>query len=217
MNSGNSRFKPILFLLLTGFLSLAMTAHAQKLDLSLFKDMSPRSIGPSGMSGRITAIDAVASDPNTIYVGAASGGIWKTTSGGLEWTPIFDEQKVASIGALCIYQNNPDIIWAGTGEGNPRNSLNSGYGIYRSIDGGQTWELKGLEKTRNIHRVIIDPTNPDIVYAGAIGSPWGPHPERGVYKTTDGGESWERILFANDTTGCGDLVMDPNKIGRAHV
>ncbi|MBT3244303.1 MAG: hypothetical protein HN352_14230 [Bacteroidetes bacterium] len=174
-----------------------------------FPALSPRSIGPSGMSGRVTAIDVIESEPNTIFIGSASGGIWKTETGGLEWTPIFDDQAVASIGSLCIYQANPDIIWAGTGEGNPRNSLNSGYGIYKSIDGGKTWELKGLEKTRNIHRVIIDPVNPDIVYVGAIGSPWGPHPERGVYKTTDGGDTWEHILFTNEKTGCADLVMDP--------
>ena len=191
-------------------LVMSLMVMSQTIDMSLFKDLAPRSIGPSGMSGRITAIDAVASNPNTIYVGAASGGIWKTTSGGLDWTPIFDKEKVANIGSLCIYQANPDIIWAGTGEGNPRNSLNSGYGIYKSIDGGKTWELKGLEKTRNIHRVIVDPTNPNIVYAAAIGSPWGPHHERGVFKTTDGGNTWERVLYVNDTTGCGDLVMDPN-------
>lgn len=202
---------PVWWISLTGLLLLlTLPGLSQSLNMSLFQDLKPRAIGPSGMSGRITAIDAVASDPNIIYVGAASGGIWKTSSGGLDWEPIFDDQAVASIGALCIYQANPDIIWAGTGEGNPRNSLNSGYGIYQSIDGGKTWKLKGLEKTRNIHRVIVDPTNPDIVYVAAIGSPWGPHPERGVYKTTNGGETWENILYVNDTTGCGDLVMDPN-------
>jgi len=199
-----------LTLTLIALLTLSLTSQAQKIDMDKLSGLSPRSIGPSGMSGRVTTIDAVASNPNTIYIGSASGGIWKTETGGLEWTPIFDDQAVANIGSLCIYQANPDIIWAGTGEGNPRNSLNSGYGIYKSIDAGKTWELKGLEKTRNIHRVIIDPTDPNIVYVGAIGSPWGPHPERGVYKTTDGGETWEHLLFTNETTGCADLVMDPN-------
>ncbi len=196
---------------MTGLILLGLIpTNAQKLDMSKLEGLSPRAIGPSGMSGRVTTIDVVEKNPNVIYVGAASGGIWKTTSGGLDWTPIFEDQAVASIGSLAIYQANPDIVWAGTGEGNPRNSLNSGYGIYKTIDGGKTWELKGLEKTRNIHRVIIDPTNPNVVYAAAIGSPWGPHPERGVYKTTDGGDTWEQILFINDSTGCGDLVMDPN-------
>lgn len=198
------------FLSLVALLSISLISQSQQIDMDKLSGLSPRAIGPSGMSGRVTSIDVVESNPNVIYIGAASGGIWKTTSGGLEWTPIFEDQKVASIGSLNIYQANPDIVWAGTGEGNPRNSLNSGYGIYKTIDGGKTWELKGLEKTRNIHRVLIDPTNPNIVYAAAIGSPWGPHPERGVYKTTDGGETWEQILFINDSTGCGDLVMDPN-------
>lgn len=188
---------------------IAIPVHGQKLDMDKLTGLNARSIGPSGMSGRITAIDAVESNPNIIYVGSASGGLWKTESGGMEWTPLFDKEAVASIGALDIYQANPDVIWVGTGEGNPRNSLNSGYGVYRSIDGGKTWELRGLEKTRNIHRVIIDPTNPDIVYVGAIGSPWGPHPERGVYKTTDGGETWKQILFTNELSGVGDMVMDP--------
>jgi photosystem II stability/assembly factor-like uncharacterized protein len=196
-------------LLLAFIAILAIPVHAQKLDMEKLTGLNARSIGPSGMSGRVTAIDAIETNPNTIYIGSASGGLWKTESGGMEWTPLFDKEAVASIGALNIYQANPDIIWVGTGEGNPRNSLNSGYGVYRSIDGGKTWELKGLEKTRNIHRIIIDPTNPDIVYVGAIGSPWGPHPERGVYKTTDGGETWKQILFTNDLSGVGDMVMDP--------
>ncbi|MCX6226422.1 MAG: hypothetical protein NTV01_17015 [Bacteroidia bacterium] len=188
---------------------IALPLPGQKLDMEKLTGLNARSIGPSGMSGRVTAIDAVETNPNIIYIGSASGGLWKTESGGMEWTPLFDKEAVASIGALDIYQANPDIIWAGTGEGNPRNSLNSGFGVYRSIDGGKTWELKGLEKTRNIHRIIIDPTNPDIVYVGAIGSPWGPHPERGVYKTTDGGETWKQILFTNELSGVGDMVMDP--------
>ncbi|MFA5814869.1 MAG: hypothetical protein WC865_04545 [Bacteroidales bacterium] len=188
---------------------IAIPVPGQKLDMEKLAGLNARSIGPSGMSGRVTAIDAVETNPNIIYIGSASGGLWKTESGGIEWTPLFDKEAVASIGAVDIYQANPDIIWVGTGEGNPRNSLNSGYGVYRSIDGGKTWELKGLEKTRNIHRIIIDPTNPDIVYVGAIGSPWGPHPERGVYKTTDGGETWKQILFTNELSGVGDMVMDP--------
>ncbi len=198
--------KHILFVFLA---MMAIPVLGQKLDMEKLTGLSARSIGPSGMSGRVTAIDAVESNPNVIYIGSASGGLWKTESGGMEWTPLFDKEAVSSIGALNIYQANPDVIWVGTGEGNPRNSLNSGAGVYRSIDGGKTWELKGLEKTRNIHRIIIDPTNPDIVYVGAIGSPWGPHPERGVFKTTDGGETWKQILYTNDLSGVGDMVMDP--------
>lgn len=197
------------YILLSFIALIAIPVAGQKLDMEKLTGLNARSIGPSGMSGRVTAIDVVETNPNVIYVGTASGGLWKSESGGMEWTPLFDNVAVTSIGAVNIYQANPDIIWVGTGEGNPRNSLNSGYGVYRSIDGGKTWVLKGLEKTRNIHRVIIDPTNPDIVYVGAIGSPWGPHAERGVYKTTDGGETWKQILFTNELSGVGDMVMDP--------
>ena len=182
---------------------------AQDFSMDLVKNMKPRNIGPGGMSGRVTAIDAVHSNPDIMFVGTASGGLWKSSSGGIKWEPIFDKEVTASIGAVAIQQSNPSVIWVGTGEGNPRNSLNGGYGIYRSLDGGKNWSLMGLEKTRHIHRIIIDPTNPNTVYAAAIGSPWGEHPERGIYKTTDGGLTWNRILFANNKTGAADLVMDP--------
>ena len=182
----------------------------QKLNMDLVKNLKPRNIGPGGMSGRVTSIDVVHSNPDIIYVGTASGGVWKSTSGGIKWTPIFEKEITASIGAVAIQQSNPSVIWVGTGEGNPRNSLNGGYGIYRSLDAGKTWQLMGLEKTRHIHRIIVDPSNPNVVYAGAIGSPWGEHEERGVYKTTDGGKTWNRILFNNIKTGTADLIMDPS-------
>ncbi|WP_353779431.1 hypothetical protein [Winogradskyella sp. 3972H.M.0a.05] len=182
---------------------------AQEFSMDLVKNMAPRNIGPGGMSGRVTAIDVVLNNPDIMYVGTASGGLWKSNSGGITWDPIFDKEVTASIGAVAIQQSNPSVIWVGTGEGNPRNSLNGGYGVYRSLDGGRSWQSMGLEKTRHIHRIIIDPTNPDVVYVGAIGSPWGVHPERGVFKTTDGGKTWNKILFANNKTGVGDLIMDP--------
>ncbi|MDX1628197.1 MAG: hypothetical protein R3345_05825, partial [Fulvivirga sp.] len=122
---------------------------------------------------------------------------------------VFDDEAALSIGAVAIQQSNPDVVWAGTGEGNPRNSLNGGYGIYKSLDGGKTWKLMGLEKTRHIHRIVIDKSDPNTVYVGAIGSPWGEHPERGVFKTTDGGKTWTKILYVNEKTGCADLVADP--------
>ncbi len=193
--------------LLMLFASLSL--FAQEFTMDLVQDMKPRNIGPGGMSGRVTAIDVVLSNPDVMYVGTASGGLWKSTSGGIKWEPVFDKEVTASIGAVAIQQSNPSVIWVGTGEGNPRNSLNGGYGVYRSLDGGKTWKPMGLEKTRHIHRIVIDPTNPNTVYVGAIGSPWGVHPERGVFKTTDGGATWEKILFANEKTGVADLVMDP--------
>jgi len=184
--------------------------NAQQFDIELAGDMKPRNIGPGGMSGRVTAIDVVHSDPDVIYVGTASGGLWKSSSGGIDWKPVFDHQPTASIGAVAIQQSNPSVVWVGTGEGNPRNSLNGGFGVYRSLDGGRSWQSMGLEETRHIHRIIIHPDNPDIVYVGAIGSPWGEHAERGVYKTTDGGITWRKILFVNDCTGVADMVMDPS-------
>ncbi len=198
--------KNILFVML---LLASICLPAQDISLDLLKQLKPRNIGPGGMSGRVTAIDVVESNTDIMYVGTASGGLWKSESGGITWAPIFDKQVTASIGAIAIQQSNPSVIWVGTGEGNPRNSLNGGYGIFKSLDGGKSWTSMGLENTRHIHRVIIDPTNPDIVYVGAIGSPWGEHPERGVYKTTDGGKTWSKILFANNKTGAADLVMDP--------
>ncbi|NLP57173.1 hypothetical protein [Lutibacter sp. B1] len=194
---------PLLTLLIT------LIATSQQIDLEKLKNIKPRSIGPAGMSGRITAVDVVNDSPEIIYVGSASGGLWKSESGGIDWKPIFDEQPVASIGAIAVQQSNPDVIWTGTGEGNPRNSLTGGYGLYKSLDAGKTWKLVGLEKTRNIHKIIIDKDNPNTVYVGAIGSPWGEHPERGVFKTTDGGKTWTKSLFVNNKTGCSDLVVDP--------
>ncbi|HOO09172.1 MAG TPA: hypothetical protein PKW06_04485, partial [Cyclobacteriaceae bacterium] len=196
-------------LFFAAFLLAATWAPAQKLDMEKLKGMPARSIGPAAMSGRITAIDVVANDRDVMYVGSASGGLWKSTSGGVNWEPVFDKEAAMSIGAVAIQQSNPSVVWVGTGEGNPRNSLNGGYGLYKSLDGGKSWKLMGLEKTRNIYRIVIDPQDPNTVYVGAIGSPWGEHPERGVFKTTDGGQTWEKILYVNERTGCAELVMDP--------
>ncbi|AQS93599.1 hypothetical protein BXQ17_05800 [Polaribacter sp. BM10] len=192
------------------FLCATSLLFSQEFSMDIVKNMKPRNIGPGGMSGRVTSIDVVTANPEIIYAGTASGGIWKSTSGGVKWEPIFEKELTASIGAVAIQQSNPSVVWAGTGEGNPRNSLNGGFGIYKTLDAGKTWKSMGLEKTRHIHRVVIDPTNPDVVYAAAIGSPWGEHKERGVYKTTDGGKTWKQILFTNEKSGAADLIMDPN-------
>jgi len=202
--------KKLLFLFALSIGLIYQAAFAQKLDMEKLKGMKPRSIGPGGMSGRITSIDVVRNNTDIMYAGSASGGLWKTTSGGINWEPIFDKENVLSIGAIAIQQDNPSVLWVGTGEGNPRNSLNGGYCIYRSLDGGKNWKVMGLEKTRNIHRIIIDPKNSNVVYVAAIGSPWGEHPERGVYKTVDGGANWEKVLFVDDKTGCAELIMDPS-------
>lgn len=183
---------------------------AQEFSTQMLKEVKARNIGPGGMSGRVTAIDVVNQNTDVMYVGTASGGLWKSTSGGIRWEPLFEDQITASIGAVAIQQSSPDVIWVGTGEGNPRNSLNGGAGIFKSLDGGRTWKSMGLEKTRHIHRIIIHPNDPNTVFVGAIGSPWGAHEERGVYKTTNGGKSWKKILYVNSKTGVADMVMSPN-------
>ncbi|MAT55388.1 MAG: hypothetical protein CMN32_12990 [Saprospirales bacterium] len=196
--------------LLVAILAMPFFLFGQQLNLDHFQNMKPRNIGPAGMSGRVTSIDVLLSNPDVIYVGTASGGVWRSKSGGTDWEPVFDEAPVQSVGAVRINQNNPDEIWVGTGEGNPRNSQNSGKGIYKTIDGGKTWKLMGLEGTKTIHRIIIHRDDPNTVFVGATGSAWGPNPERGVFKTTDGGKTWRKVLFVNDSTGCADLVVDPS-------
>ncbi|HEY4613643.1 MAG TPA: hypothetical protein VII11_11725, partial [Bacteroidota bacterium] len=188
---------------------LALSAYAQ-LDPKLFSGMKARSIGPAGMSGRIADIQAVVSNPDIVYVGVSIGGLWKSTNGGMTWKPIFDEQPVAAIGSIGLYQANPSIVWVGTGEGNPRNSASVGNGVYKSLDGGDTWTHMGLEKTERIHRMVLHPTNQDVAYAAAMGQMWGENPDRGVFKTTDGGKTWRKVLYVNEKVGCADLVMDPS-------
>ncbi|MEY4134934.1 MAG: hypothetical protein RL386_1284 [Bacteroidota bacterium] len=199
--------KLLLFLWLSG--GLFILADAQPLDMHYFKGVKPRSIGPASMSGRITAIDVVRNTPEVIYIGTASGGVWRSKSGGVTWEPVFDDQPVQAIGAIAINQNNPDDIWVGTGEGNPRNSLNTGEGIFRSLDGGKTWKYMGLKETKTIHRIIIHRDNPNVVFVATLGSPFGPNPERGVFRTKDGGKTWEKILYSNDQSGCAEMVVDP--------
>lgn len=191
-------------------LLLPIVAKSQQVDLSKFKELAPRNIGPAGMSGRVTAIDVNLSSPANIYVGTASGGLWHSSNDGITWIPITEELPTQSIGDVKIQQSNPDVIWLGTGEGNPRNSQSSGNGIYKSIDGGRTWLHLGLENTRNIHRIIINRDNPDIVYVGAQGPAWGETEERGLYRTNDGGKTWKKILYVNNLTGIADLIVDPS-------
>jgi photosystem II stability/assembly factor-like uncharacterized protein len=188
---------------------LGNSVWAQKLNFDHLKNLSIRNVGPANMSGRITAIDVVTSNPKIIYVGAASGGVWKSENGGSAWRPIFDEQPTQNIGAVTIQQSNPSVIWIGTGEGNPRNSMNLGMGIFKSTDAGATWAHMGLEKTKTIHRILVHPENPNIVFAGAMGDPFTPDENRGLYKTEDGGNTWKRILYTNNQSGVGDMVMHP--------
>ena len=142
--------------------------------------------------------------------GAASGGLWKTTDGGLHWKPIFDDQPVSSIGALAVAPSHANIAWVGTGEPFIRSNISLGWGVWRSTDAGKSCTKMGLENTGRISRIVVHPTNPDIVYVAALGHAYGPQPERGIYRSMDAGKTWERVLFVNDSTGASDLVMDPN-------
>ena len=182
---------------------------AAAIDAELLEGFAARALGPAAVSGRISAIDAVQSDPNHIVVGAATGGVWISDNGGLTWTPVFDDQPVASIGAVAIDQSNPDVIWVGTGEGNPRNSTSIGGGLYRSNDGGRNWQLMGLAGSERINRIALHPHDPDVVYVAALGTLWGDNEERGIYKTTDGGATWQNILYVDSRTGGTDVKIDP--------
>ena len=191
------------------FVVLSVPVLAQEWNMESLESHKFRNIGPAGMSGRITCITTHPNNAQIIFAGAASGGLWKSVNNGQTWEALFQNEKVSSVGAVAIDPQHPDIIYVGTGEGNPRNSQTSGYGLYKSYDGGKTWSCIGLEETRTIHRIIIDPNNPSTLYVGATGLAWADSP-RGVFKSTDGGKTWEQSLYINDKVGAGDLVMDPN-------
>ena len=180
---------------------------APTMDSLSFAALQYRHIGPEG--NRVSAGAGVPGAPETYYAGAASGGIFKSSDGGIHWQAVFDDQPVSSIGALAVAPSDPNVVWAGTGEPWIRSHISLGWGVYKSTDAGRHWTLMGLPNTGRISRVVIHPTNPDIVYVAALGHAYGPQPERGIYRTLDGGKSWERVLFVNDSTGASDMVMDP--------
>src|SRR5437762_1036490 len=168
-----------------------------------------RNLGPSVAGGRVAAVVGVPGDRNVYYVGAAAGGVWKTTDGGDSWEAVFKDQPTSSIGAVTLAPSNPNVVWVGTGEGNPRNDVVDGGGVFMSPDAGKSWQLMGLRDVGQITRIVIDPTNADIVFVAVLGHVWGPNPERGVFRTGDGGKTWQKVLFVNDTTGATDLIMVP--------
>ena len=192
-------------------LCAAMTGAAEvTIDSATFGGLRARAIGPAVMSGRISAIDGNAADPVTIWIGSASGGVWKSDNAGLSFEPVFDDHT-QSIGAIRIDPSNPDTVWVGTGETWVRNSVSVGDGVYRTTDGGETWEHLGLDATERIAKIEVHPDDSDTVYVCATGQLWSANPERGVYKTTDGGANWELILSVDEDTGCADLDMDPQE------
>jgi photosystem II stability/assembly factor-like uncharacterized protein len=184
-------------------------SRAIALDSKWLQTLTWRSIGPAGMGGRIVDLAIVESDPSAYWVATASGGLLKTTNSGVTFTHQFDREATVSIGSVSVAPSNPDIVWVGTGENNPRNSVSYGDGVYKSTDGGKTWKNMGLRKTFQIGRMAIHRTNPNIVYVGALGRLYGPNEERGLYKTADGGQTWERVLYIDDKTGVIDVQMHP--------
>ena len=176
----------------------------------MLENYSWRAIGPANMGGRVTDIDGVPGDPSTFYVSGADGGIFKTTNGGVSFNPIFENQRAYSIGSLTIAPSDNNILWVGTGEGDPRNSVGYGWGVYKSIDGGMSWKHLGLKNTERIKRIVVDPKNPNIACVCALGKEWGPNKERGVFKTIDGGKTWKKILYIDENTGCADIAMEDN-------
>jgi photosystem II stability/assembly factor-like uncharacterized protein len=185
---------------------VASAADAPGKPVDPYAALAYRFIGPPG--NRVSAVVGVPGDPNTYYVGAASGGVWKSTDAGVHWRPIFDDESAQSIGAIAIAPSDPNVVWVGTGESFIRSNVSLGNGVYRSTDAGKTWTHVGLERTGRISRVVIDPRNPDVVFVAALGTCYGPQQERGVFRTSDGGKTWERVLFVDEKTGASDLSMD---------
>lgn len=194
---------------LSALLILTASSASAAVDPAKLEGLKARSIGPAGMSGRIAAIDAFRGDPRVVFVGAASGGVWKSTNAGLTFEPVFDEQPVHSIGAVAVDPRTPDVVWVGTGEANIRNSISHGDGVYLTRDGGKTWANVGLAKTERIARILLHPRDERVAWACATGPAWSDGTERGVFRTTDGGKSWRKVLTVDAKTGCADLALDP--------
>src|SRR5262249_27790137 len=190
-------------------LSVCASARADDsgaLQSGVLDRLIARPIGPANMSGRVVDLAVVEKQPGTIYVASASGGLWKTTNNGTMFAPVFEHETTVSLGAVAVAASNPSIVWVGTGEANPRNSGSWGDGVYKSTDAGKTWRHVNLRDTAHIGRIVIHPRDPDIVYVAALGRLWGPNQERGLFKTNDGGKTWQHVMYVDNDTGCVDLV-----------
>ena len=203
------RTEPILVAALLVVLGFAQGAFAQSLPSNLYDGMKWRLVGPF-RGGRAEAVAGIPGNPNVYYFGAVAGGVFKTSDGGASWTPLFDHEHVSSIGAIALAPSNANIIYVGTGEQCLRNDISFGDGVYKSLDGGKTWANIGLRDTQHIASLLIDPTNPEHVFVAAIGHAFGSNEERGVFRSMDGGKTWQKILYVDDKTGATDLVFDPD-------
>jgi photosystem II stability/assembly factor-like uncharacterized protein len=190
-------------------LSAVVAQSPEQFSESLEKGLKWRSIGPY-RGGRVLAVTGVPGDPNTFYFGGVAGGVWRTTNAGLSWTPLFDKQSIASIGAIAVADSNPNVIYVGTGEACIRGNISYGNGVYKSTDGGRTWSNIGLSDTQHIASIVVHPRNPDIAFVAALGHAYGPNDERGVFRTMNGGKTWEKVLFKDNHTGAIDISMDPH-------
>lgn len=190
------------------FLLTSGTNAQTKITSSTFGAIEARSIGPAVMGGRITAIEGVNNTPKIIYVGTAGGGVWKSTTAGMTFEPVF-EKYPQSIGCLAIDQNKPETVWVGTGESNMRNSVAVGLGLYKTTDAGRNWTRVGFENSEHISKIVLHPTDPNVLYVAVPGKLWSDSPDRGLYKSADGGKTWEKILYTDEKTGCADIIMDP--------
>ena len=202
------RFLSVLTTTIVGLLLLASIAVAQPYDASLYSGLRWRMIGPF-RAGRVNAVSGITGQPDTFYFGSVGGGVWKSTNSGRTWMPVFDANNVASIGAIGVAPSDPNIIYVGTGEADMRDSIQFGDGMYKSTDAGKTWKHTGLKDTRQIGRVVVDPKNPNIVFVAALGHVYGSSPDRGVYRSRDGGATWQKVLFKNEDLGAIDLAFDP--------
>lgn len=195
-------------LFIIAMLLTALNISAQQVDSSLYSGLRWRMIGPF-RAGRVNAVSGVVGQPDTFYFGSVGGGVWKSLNAGRTWAPIFDAINVASIGAIAVAPSNANVLYVGTGEADMRDSIAFGNGVYKSIDAGKTWQHLGLENTKQIGRIVIDPKNPNTVFLAALGNVYAPNPDRGVYRSRDGGATWQKVLFKNNDVGAIDLAFDP--------
>lgn len=207
MANGRNWISVCLLVLLTPLTALAVTNDDS--SSTPFDNLEWRPIGPVNMSGRVADVEGVPGNPNIVYVGSASGGVWKTVDGGLNFEPIFDDQPIASIGDLALAPTNPGVVYVGSGEANARNSVSFGNGVYKSTDGGKSWNHLGLEDTRHISRVLVSSLDPKVVFVGAMGHFYGPNEERGVFRSKDGGQNWTKVLYLDEHHGVSDMDIDP--------